>query len=283
MSTPVIARSRPAPVLLLALAALFAVLASVRACADDCAAGSAAAAATNAASLDSLAFAPFGRAETGWAVYAPRISAEIGTRCSANTPGFAAALGRWQAMHGARATGVLDPPTFMAMKTAWQRARPFVRMGHMCPDPPPLPMLATARADESYGGKSILILPAALDAYRQMVAAARAADPEIARDKRNFQIFSAYRDPAWDAARCAAENNCQGIVRAACSAHRTGFAVDLWVGRAPGLPPDSTADANRRAMVATPAYRWLVANARRYGFVNYAFEPWHWEWTGDQR
>ena len=34
-------------------------------------------------------------------------------------------------------------------------------------------------------------------------------------------------------------------------------------------------------MVAAPAYRWLVANADRFGFVNYPFEPWHWEWTGE--
>jgi LAS superfamily LD-carboxypeptidase LdcB len=34
-------------------------------------------------------------------------------------------------------------------------------------------------------------------------------------------------------------------------------------------------------MSGTPAYRWLVANAGRFGFVNYVFEPWHWEWTGE--
>jgi LAS superfamily LD-carboxypeptidase LdcB len=44
---------------------------------------------------------------------------------------------------------------------------------------------------------------------------------------------------------------------------------------------DSTADANRLAMSKTPAYRWLVLNAPRYGFLNYAFEPWHWEWVGE--
>ena len=31
----------------------------------------------------------------------------------------------------------------------------------------------------------------------------------------------------------------------------------------------------------TATYRWLVAYARRYGFVNYVFEPWHWEWIGE--
>jgi hypothetical protein len=57
--------------------------------------------------------------------------------------------------------------------------------------------------------------------------------------------------------------------------------VDLVVGQAPGHPVDSTNDVNRLAMSRTPAYRWLVQNAGRYGFVNYAFEPWHWEYTGE--
>jgi LAS superfamily LD-carboxypeptidase LdcB len=26
----------------------------------------------------------------------------------------------------------------------------------------------------------------------------------------------------------------------------------------------------------------MVTNADKYGFVNYAFEPWHWEWVGDK-
>jgi LAS superfamily LD-carboxypeptidase LdcB len=34
-------------------------------------------------------------------------------------------------------------------------------------------------------------------------------------------------------------------------------------------------------MTTTPTYQWLVAHAHRYGFVNYPFEPWHWEWTGE--
>ena len=25
--------------------------------------------------------------------------------------------------------------------------------------------------------------------------------------------------------------------------------------------------------------RWLVANGHRFGFHNYPFEPWHWEWA----
>ena len=44
--------------------------------------------------------------------------------------------------------------------------------------------------------------------------------------------------------------------------------------------PESSADPNRLFQSRSAAYRWLVANAARFGFVNYPFEPWHWEWTG---
>jgi len=67
---------------------------------------------------------------------------------------------------------------------------------------------------------------------------------------------------------------------ARCSAHRTGTAVDLYVGAAPGHLPVDSDNANRLHLSKTPAYRWLVQNAARYGFVNYVFEPWHWEWVG---
>ena len=34
-------------------------------------------------------------------------------------------------------------------------------------------------------------------------------------------------------------------------------------------------------MAQTTEYRWLVANAVTYGFLPSAYEPWHWEWTGE--
>ncbi len=44
--------------------------------------------------------------------------------------------------------------------------------------------------------------------------------------------------------------------------------------------PDTTEDANRLFQSKTPTYRWLVANADRFGFFPYVFEPWHWEYAG---
>ncbi len=260
------------------LIAIAAAAAASGGCASDLAPPASAAA--NTASLATLAWSPFGRPESGWRVYAPKVAAELGTACDAATPGFAAALAHWQAAHRLAATGVFDPLTFAAMKNRWQAARPFTHISGKTACPPPPTVLATAAPRESYVGKAIQLRPKALAAYRILLAAAR-RDPAIAADPRSLTIFSGFRDPAADAARCTAEGNCNGIVRATCSAHRTGLAMDLWVGQAPGFGPDSSADDSRLAMTAGPQYRWLLANAARYGFVNYVFEPWHWEWTGE--
>lgn len=239
-----------------------------------------AAAAANAVSLLNLSWNPFGRAELGWATYAPKIATEIGSDCDAATPSFADKLAAWQARHRLPAHGQLDLPTFAAMKAVWQHERPFTRVSGKtsCPAAPQPEALAWSRASEGYGGKLVQLRTGALAAYREMVAAARR---ELHGERRTLVLFSGFRDPASDAARCTAEGNCNGIVRATCSAHRTGMALDIWVGQAPGYGPDSTADVNRAAMVQTAAYRWLLINARRFGFVNYVFEPWHWEWTGE--
>jgi hypothetical protein len=247
----------------------------------SCAVGPAAAAAADVQSLDTLAWSPLGRTETGWETYAPLIAQEIGTGCRPGSPGFASALQAWQGKHNRPATGVVDLNTFTQMKFLWQERRPFVTLSRQgCPEPPDESKLATARSDESYGGKKIELLPKALAAYRKLVTAARAELLAAASDHHLLTIFSGYRSPGYDAARCMRENNCQGLVRATCSAHRTGLAMDLYLGAAPGYGPDSSADPNRLYLSRTPVYHWLVYNGWRFGFVNYVFEPWHWEWTG---
>jgi D-alanyl-D-alanine carboxypeptidase len=235
----------------------------------------------NAASLTTAVWSPFGRPEIGWEIYAPRVAAEIGTACAPSSRRFAANLAQWQQKHGLRPSGVFDPATFQPMVTSWHLARPFVRTNAkgICPNAPPVSSLATARANESYGGKVIQLRPGVLEAYRDMVAEARAAG--VIRRPEVLTLFSGFRDPDADAERCARENNCQGLVRTICSAHRTGLAMDVYIDVAPGFGPDSSNDDNRRAMARSPVFRWMVGNAGRFGFVNYAFEPWHWEWTGE--
>ena len=241
----------------------------------------AAAAAVNADSLRRLAWAPFRRPESGWEIYAPLIGREIGSACDPASSGFAAALAAWQGREGLGGVGQFGEESFGRMKARWQEARPFVRLGRACPPPPDAGRLEAAQVSEGYAGKAVSLRPAALAAWRRMAQAARADQPAIRGDPRNLTIFSAFRAPDADAERCAREHNCDGIVRATCSPHRTGLAVDMFVGAAPGFGPDSSADLNRLYQSKTATYRWLVANARRFGFVNYPFEPWHWEWTGE--
>jgi hypothetical protein len=248
-----------------------------------CATGPAEAARANAVSLNTLAWSPFNRPEAGWEIYAPLIAREIATPCSPETPGFAAALAVWQGHQRLPADGIMTADAFARLRGIIELRRPFVRVSAkgVCPAPPADSALAWAAPDEGYSRKPVQLRPGALAAWRAMAAAARAEDPRIAADPRSLTIFSGYRSPAADDARCADELNCDNKVRATCSAHRTGLALDLYVGQAPGFGPDSSADPNRAFMVRTPTYRWLVANAARFGFAPYPFEPWHWEWTGE--
>ena len=242
------------------------------------------AAAQNAASLYSAPENVFGRPETGWAVYAPRVGLTTGTSAVSDTPAFARAVASWQGAHGLKAQGEVDAQTLQAMKDQWQAARPFValRARGVCPAPPVAGALATLRPDESLAGRPLRLRRRALRAYRRMIRFARRTQPELRAQPELLRVFSAYRSPERDATRCASEGNCQGVVRAACSAHRTGLALDVVLDAAPGFAVDSSADANRLSMARGLAYRWLLAEGQRFGFVNYGFEPWHWEWTGER-
>ena len=241
------------------------------------------AAAVNAGSLKALPWTPFGREEVGWRVYAPLIAREIGVDCPPSSTGFAKALAAWQTRQGVTSDGLLSQLTFLRMKGEVQGRRPIVLLSHqgICAAPAEEMGLALARPGEFIGEKPVLLRPGALAAYRRMLAAAQAEEPAVAADPELLRIFSGYRSPTYDTARCMAENNCNGRERANCSPHRTGLAMDLYVGHVPGFSADSTADENRLHMTEGPAYRWLVRNADRFGFVNYPFEPWHWEWTGE--
>jgi len=67
------------------------------------------------------------------------------------------------------------------------------------------------------------------------------------------------------------------------SEHTSGYALDFAV-----RPSNGCRDAEA-CMAASAPYRWLVANARRYGFEQsfpagnaqgVKWEPWHWRWVG---
>jgi hypothetical protein len=243
------------------------------------------AAEANRQSLSDLSWAPFGRPERGWEVYAPRLRQTLKAGCPADSPGFAARLAAWQGGRGLAPTGVMDAAAFEAIKTDWQAQRPFVRLRQTgaCPDPPGDVDLTDLRPDDVVDGKTVQLRRDAARALHRMLAKARAQTPSAASGQFRLAAFSGYRSPAYDAARCASAGDCDGVGRAVCSAHRTGQAVDLVLGAAPGYAVDSSADANRLYQTRQPAYHWLIAHAHGFGFVNYAYEPWHWEWTGEAR
>lgn len=236
----------------------------------------------NASSLTTLSWTPFNQVETGWEAYVPALQHEIGVRCDPGGAAFAAGLAAFQSRHGLPATGVFDGATFNVLKGLLQERRPFImaRVRNECPDPPPLNQLGYLSPEEEHADRMTRLLRRdVLEAYRRMAAAARAEVHEIAANPELLQIFSAFRDPEADAARCAQQGNCDGVRRAVCSSHRTGTAIDLYVGHAPGMEVDSTAPDSRLFMSKSPAYQWLVMNAGRFGFRPYLYEPWHWEYV----
>lgn len=71
------------------------------------------------------------------------------------------------------------------------------------------------------------------------------------------------------------------------SEHATGYALDFAFRPRRNDCPDAEA-----CIAATPAFRWLVRNAPRYGFEmsfpagnrqRVKWEPWHWRWIGATR
>lgn len=240
----------------------------------------AAAAHRNGESLDDMVWSPYGAPEKGWATYAPLVGLTLGTDCPAGSPGFAWALSRWQTFHRFAPTGLFGPAVFAVMKTAWQQRRPFVRLRAtgVCPQPPTAAELETATPAETLADRPMQLSRDAMAGYRALVAAARRETTGM--EPNDLRLVSSFRSPAYDAERCAHDGNCDGVRRATCSAHRTGRAMDLALPPLAGRGADSTAGENRAHMARSVAYGWLAANAWRFGFVNYTFEPWHWEWTG---
>ncbi len=240
----------------------------------------------NATSIDTLPVAPFGHTEIGWRTYAPLTAKTAGTVCAPSTPGFAEALARWKVAHSLAYDGAMDDRTLQFLKGAWQEQRPFLMdrvRKEPCPDAPDQAGMVIIDPRESHYGKPILLRSGTLNAYRRMVAAARRdLGASMSPDPMAMSIFSGFRSPEYDAAQCSAQGGCNGVARAgSCSAHRTGLAIDLVIAAAPGARVDTATDANRLYQSQTPLYQWLVRNADKYGFVNYPYEPWHWEWTGE--
>ena len=94
-------------------------------------------------------------------------------------------------------------------------------------------------------------------------------------DEKLLTLISTYRSPKYQAGLRARQPGATRAQIAFKSPHFTGRALDIYVGG----EPVTTKDHNRAIQIKTPVYLWLVKNAERFGFYNYFYEPWHWEYA----
>jgi len=240
-----------------------------------------AAAAANASSLSSLSWPFGGKNQTGWAIYVPLIAHAIGAEPDADSAEFAANLSYWQEAKGLPATGVVDAATMQAFAGYWQSQR----LGKSAPANRELLSAPITDFWDSGRDPNMLQLErTTYAAYKRMIAAAAkdlgkelrfTPNGELAAGEKFLRIVSAYRSPEYQAALRKREPNAGRVALAKNSPHFTGHALDIYVGG----EPVTTKDPNRLIQVQTPAYRWLVKNASKFGFYPYFYEPWHWEYV----
>jgi uncharacterized protein YcbK (DUF882 family) len=235
----------------------------------------AAAATTNVTLRNDLTWIFGGKQQRGWYLYDLLIGKTLYAKHDPTTSDFAASVASWQKRRGIAADGVLDEDALMAMVSQWQGNRLKDRT-YATPDQlltaPPSDFYDPSRAEELRQ-----VERKTYAAYKEMIAAAM-GDPmlKLAPSQKYFKIVSAFRSREYqENLRRQSPNAGSAGLAVNNSPHFTGRALDLYVG---GSPVD-TKDSNRAIQVNTPAYRWLVENAERFGFRPYFYEPWHWEYV----
>lgn len=241
----------------------------------------AAAATTNATLRNDLGWTFGGKQQRGWYLYDLLIGETINTNDASSTRDFASAVASWQKKRGITPDGVLDQDAWMAMVSQWQSDRLKTRTA-ATPDQlltaPPADFYDSSRAEEHRQVERNTYA-----AYKKMLAAAiddlklaHTSSDQLAPGEKYLKIISAFRSREYqEQLRRKSPNAGSAGLAVNNSPHFTGRALDLYVG---GSPVD-TKDANRAIQVNTPAYRWLVKNAERFGFRPYFYEPWHWEYV----
>lgn len=215
-----------------------------------------------------------GKQQRGWHLYDLLIGKTLDTPHDPITNDFAAALAKWQKKRGLRSDGLLDENSLMKLVSHWQSDR----LKSRTPATPDQLILAPASDfyDPGRGTELRQVERNTYEAYKAMLAAAY-ADPtlNLKSNDKYLKIISAFRSSEYQEQLRRKSPNAGRAGLAVNSPHFTGRALDIYVG---GSPVD-TKDSNRAIQVNTPAYRWLVRNAGRFGFRPYFYEPWHWEYV----
>ena len=233
-----------------------------------------AAAAQNATLRNEVNWTFGGKQQRGWHLYDLLIGKTINSEQEPLSGDFASSLSKWQKKSGLSSTGVLDQNTLTAMVSHWQRNRLKVR----APATPDQLVLAPASDFYDPGRPAELrqVERKTYEAYKAMLAAAY-ADPTLKLSPKDqyLKIISSFRSREYQDELRRKSPNAGSAGLAVNSPHFTGRALDIYVGGS----PVETKDSNRAIQVNTPAYRWLVRNAERFGFRPYFYEPWHWEYV----
>lgn len=222
------------------------------------------------------------KAQRGWYLYVPLLQKTLDIEAKQDSAEFAGAVKKWQQRRGVRATGVLEGKTLYSLIKYWQsrRLKPIVLAKEES-------LLSAPISDFYDPTRNIELLKVEREtyaAYKKMIAAAindklldLKADEKgnLLAEEKFLTLVSTYRSPDYQA---SLRKQLPGASRAQIafkSPHFTGHALDIYVGG----EPVTTKDFNRAIQIKTPAYRWLVKNAEQFGFYNYFYEPWHWEYV----
>ncbi|MFQ3637922.1 MAG: M15 family metallopeptidase [Cyanobacteriota bacterium] len=133
---------------------------------------------------------------------------------------------------------------------------------------------------------SILLRDAAAERFLAMVRAARAERVRLVPlsgfrsvEEQTYLFFALKAKRS-----LSAQERAQVSAPPGYSEHHTGYAVDIGDGDRPDTDLETDFDQ-------TAAYRWLTANAARFGFElsfpknnaqGVSYEPWHWRFVGDR-
>jgi len=216
-------------------------------------------------------------------IYEPLIQRTIDAQAPLESELFASALACWQVKNKLVASGELDDRTLRRLKTHWQSQRPLLGRSF------------AARRDELAAVPTEIIYKlsgrpkqdarlAAEDAIKalQLLRIAASNNPGVSalmHDQQHLAVVSAFRSADLNR-RIKRSTGASSQQVADKSVHMTGTAFDLYVG----AERTSPRTGNRLRQVRDyPTYRWLVTNAAKFGFVNYYYEPWHWEYVQSDR
>jgi len=231
--------------------------------------------------------------ELGWRIQDDTIARFLGfIDYSPDEKTFAEAIARWQRSQSLKGDGILGPETWARLRAALpadNRERFPARSQPTSFIPTPVeapggerikdltePRQAELTTVEGFGGKPVELHRLTAEAWTALVQAARS-------DGFGAPLLlpiSGYRsvkrqEVLWQEALRkygSREEARKWVAPPGGSAHQTGRAIDFYLG---GKNSSENAANLRKLSV----YRWLVANAARFGFYPYEREPWHWEYN----